>query len=296
MGQPLKSWSKRHCAFWAGTGSPHYLPHPASRGKIFAQNPNRSQFSQQLDLSRTKGHLDHEQFLHALSGFDAFAGDRELQEKLRWSDEKFARIKQKLVNQEGIVAGSGRGGTCAMTTPKLRQLRQDLANNILPGSIFVNVGESKQQGNTTRDWGLCKVFGFISAGHGARYANDMKRIKPGAIIYAYSSGAGYVGMGTALEAAVPITQFLVDGEPLQNRMPENPLFFHHLDDLEMCEWVVRVKWDKTLEREQAIYRTGLFVHVATSCRIKDAITVQYLHREFNRHLEAPVISDADRAD
>ncbi len=61
----------------------------------------------------------------------------------------------------------------------------------------------------------------------------------------------------------------------------------------MCDWVVRVQWDKTFERDEAIYRTGLFVYVATSCRIKDAITVQYLRSRFNSFLELPTISDAD---
>ena len=75
-----------------------------------------------------------------------------------------------------------------------------------------------------------------------------------------------------MEEAVPMAEFRVDGVPLQEKVPDS-LLFHDLDNPEMCEWVVRVKWDKTFDRDQAIYRSGLFVYVATSCRIKDAITV-----------------------
>lgn len=236
---------------------------------------------------------DHRKFLSKLVAFEAFASDSELRDKLGWSDKKFDKVKDALIENGVIISGSGRGGATAISTPKLRQLKEELLNEALPGGIFVNIGEAKEEGNTPRDWGLCATHGFVSAGHGSRYANDMKRIRPGAIVYAYSSGAGYVGVGTALEAAVPMAEFRVDGVPLQEKVSPDSLLFHHLDDPELCEWVVRVKWDKTFEREQAIYRTGLFVYVATSCRMKDAITVQYLRSRFNSFLELPTLTEAD---
>lgn len=236
---------------------------------------------------------DHRKFLSKLEAFEAFASDSELRDKLGWSDKKFDKVKDALVETGVVISGSGRGGATALSTPKLRQLKEELLNEALPGGIFVNIGEAKEEGNTPRDWALCATHGFVSAGHGSRYANDMKRIRPGAIVYAYSSGAGYVGVGTALEAAVPMAQFRVDGVSLQDKVSPDSLLFHHLDDPELCEWVVRVKWDKTFEREQAIYRTGLFVYVATSCRMKDPITVQYLRSRFNSFLELPTLTEAD---
>jgi hypothetical protein len=236
---------------------------------------------------------DHRKFLSKLEAFEAFAADSELRDKLGWSDKKFDKVKDALVETGVVISGSGRGGATALSTPKLRQLKEELLNEALPGGIFVNIGEAKEEGNTPRDWALCATHGFVSAGHGSRYANDMKRIRPGAIVYAYSSGAGYVGVGTALEAAVPMAKFRVDGVSLQDKVSPDSLLFHHLDDPELCEWVVRVKWDKTFEREQAIYRTGMFVYVATSCRMKDPITVQYLRSRFNSFLELPTLTEAD---
>lgn len=236
---------------------------------------------------------DHRKFLSKLEAFEAFASDSELRDQLRWSDKKFDKVKEALVENGVIISGTGRGGATALSTPKLRQLKEELVNDALPGGIFVNIGEAKEEGNTPRDWSLCATHGFVSAGHGSRYANDMKRIRPGAIVYAYSSGAGYVGVGTALEPAVPMADFRVDGMPLQEKVSPDSLLFHHLDDPEMCEWVVRVKWDKTFGRDQAIYRTGLFVYVATSCRMKDAITVQYLRSRFNSFLELPTLTETD---
>jgi hypothetical protein len=240
--------------------------------------------------------LEHRKFLSMLDAFEAFACDSELRDKLGWGDKKFDKVKKVLVESGVVISGSGRGGSTALSTPKLRQLKEELCNDALPGGIFVNIGEAKEEGVTTRDWALCASYGFVSAGHGSRRANDMKRIRPGAIVYAYSSGAGYVGVGTALEVAVPIAQFRVDGVPLQEKISPDSLLFHHLDDPELCEWVVRVKWDKTFQREQAIYRTGLFVYVATSCRMKDAITVQYLRSRFNSFLELPTLTEADLVD
>jgi hypothetical protein len=239
---------------------------------------------------------DHRKFLSRLDDFEEFACDSELRDKLGWSDKKFDKVKKVLLENGVVISGSGRGGSTALSTPKLRQLKEELCNDALPGGIFVNIGEAKEEGETTRDWALCASYGFVSAGHGSRRANDMKRIRPGAIVYAYSSGAGYVGVGTALEAAVPMAQFRVNGVPLQEKVSPDPLLFHHLDDPELCEWVVRVKWDKTFQREQAIYRTGLFVYVATSCRMKDAITVQYLRSRFNSFLELPTLTEADLVD
>ena len=276
---------------------------PNSHNQIEAIKPGDKPTNDEFIDKLTDGGVDgdattelknaEQRFLDALIQFDAFAGDTELRKQLGWKDKTFEHTKKSLVRRRLILAGAGRGGTSSLNTPKLLQLSAELADESLPGCIFVNIGEAKAEGNTTRDWNLCTEFGFVSAGHGSRYANDMKRIRPGAIIYAYSSGAGYVGVGTALEPAVPMAQFLVDGVPLQEKVPPNPLFFHHLDDLEMCEWVVKVKWDKTFGREEAIYRSGLFVYVATSCRIKDAITVQYLRQKFNSFLDEATLTDAD---
>ena len=265
---------------------------PAPPQEIEAPAPSVSS-APLTTVASTEIKPDHRKFISKLEKFEAFASDSELRSQLGWSDKKFDKVKDALVENGVIISGSGRGGATALSTPKLRQLKEELLNDSLPGGIFVNIGEAKEEGNTPRDWALCATHGFVSAGHGSRYANDMKRIRPGAIVYAYTSGAGYVGVGTALEAAVPMAQFRVDGVPLQEKVSPDSQLFHHLDDPELCEWVVRVKWDKTFEREQAIYRTGLFVYVATSCRMKDAITVQYLRSRFNSFLELPTLTEAD---
>lgn len=236
---------------------------------------------------------DRGKFLAQLRAADIFASDREIKNALGWGDQKFDKVKNSLLADRLILAGSGRGGASALPTPALLQLTDELSHEHLPGSVFVNIGEAREEGNTARDWGACKTFGFVSAGGGTRWINDMQRIKPGAIIFAYTSGSGYVGMGTAIEAAVPVAQFRVDGVPLREKISGGSSLFHDYDDVTMCEWLVRVRWDKLLDRSTAIYRNGLFVYVATSCRIKDAITVHYLRSQFGALIEAPVITEAD---
>jgi hypothetical protein len=239
---------------------------------------------QQADLT-----ADQQQYLDALTRFESFAGDAELRAGLGWDQAKIDQTKASLISRGFILGRADRGGASALLSPRLVQLTRELADDSLPGCVFVNIGEPKHSNGTKRAWDRCVTYGFVSAGWGSLYRQSMERIRPGAIIYAYSSGCGYLGVGTALEPAMPLRMFDIDGVLLQDMgiIPDEDrssesAFFHSLDDDQMCEWVVRVKWEKTLPRDQAINKSGLFVFNGTSCRIRDAITVQYLRSCLNQ--------------
>jgi hypothetical protein len=108
----------------------------------------------------------------------------------------------------------------------------------------------------------------------------MRSITPGSEVYLYLSQYGYVAKARTLTAAVPIGQFQVSGTPIAQLPLIAPDAMHHFDDHIMCEWLIGVEWDKVLNRNEAVRKKGLFVHTATSCRIKDPITIKYLREAF----------------
>ena len=153
------------------------------------------------------------------------------------------------------------------------------------GDWFVNVGDGNERSH--RNWEDCREYGFISAGHGARFARAMKKLEVGSTIYAYASGGGtvlrgYVGFGEVVEAAVPIKDFTVgeDDKPLLDMDLRSVGLGHDLDDLELSEWVVRIKWLKTYPRNQARWFTGAFAYRSTLCRLGQRKTLDFLHKEF----------------
>jgi hypothetical protein len=82
--------------------------------------------------------------------------------------------------------------------------------------------------------------------------------------------------------AVPIDQFTVNGAQISILPLVAPNALLHLGNHDMCEWLVRVEWVKALDRTNAIKKLGLYVHVATSCRIKDPMSIKYLREQFNK--------------
>lgn len=69
---------------------------------------------------------------------------------------------------------------------------------------------------------------------------------------------GYVGVGRVLAEAVPAPEFRVGKKPLGNLRLNAPKIFHHSDDLEQCEYAIRVEWLVANTREDALWKPGLF--------------------------------------
>lgn len=149
---------------------------------------------------------------------------------------------------------------------------------------FVNAGEG--DGRQHRNWDDCREYGFISAGYGIRFAKAMRKLAVGHTIYAYvkreNGVGGYVGYGEVVEAAVPIKDFTIGEQnvPLRSMDLRSTGLGHDVDDLDLSEWVARVKWLKTYPREQGRWFTGAFAHVGTLCRLGQRDTLDFLHKEF----------------
>jgi hypothetical protein len=55
---------------------------------------------------------------------------------------------------------------------------------------------------------------------------------------------------------------------------------HNRDDLDRCEYFVRVKWLKANPRERAFWTTGLFANQNTAARLRDTRTLDMLEEQF----------------
>lgn len=163
------------------------------------------------------------------------------------------------------------------------QHEQSNSNSEIQGEVgwvawFVNVGE--RQGHLL--WEDCVRYGCISAGGGCRYRDAIQKLKPGDVVYAYITGAGYVGYGEVIESAVPARNFVVEGTPLPDQHLTTSGYEVHKDkDLDVTDWVVRIEWFKFYRREQARFFSGAFVHRGTLCRLSQEETLEFLHQEFN---------------
>ena len=145
------------------------------------------------------------------------------------------------------------------------------------GYYFVNVGESQH-----RNWDDCRKYGFISAGHGPKARDAIKRLKDSDLIFAYMSGLGYVGYGTIATPAIMVKDFVV--ESTGKKLLESPLFQpgmkENCDDPDYSEWVATVKWAKTFTRDEAKKFTGAFANPNIVCRLRHPATVEFLKKEF----------------
>ena len=72
--------------------------------------------------------------------------------------------------------------------------------------------------NDGRSWEDCRKYGFMVAGGGKQWINDVKKLKVGDKLFAYLSGHGYVGLGDVTAEAVPFNDFVPSGsnQPLPN--------------------------------------------------------------------------------
>ena len=141
------------------------------------------------------------------------------------------------------------------------------------GYFYVNVGEGEH-----RNWDDCRRYGFVAAGGGRQWSRQLLRLRPGNKIYAYQKQSGYVGLGEVLAEAVPATDFMVRGTGTRILDADliQPGLARNRDDPETCEWLVAVRWIKTVSVSEAYMRPGIFANQNIVCRLRDPTTLGFL--------------------
>jgi hypothetical protein len=133
------------------------------------------------------------------------------------------------------------------------------------GEFYVSFGDT-----TSRSWEDARRFGFISGGGGNWYSQTLKRLSPGDRVWVKIPKTGYVGVGTVLEAALPIKDFSVHtdaGEqPALAVLKYAEKYRLTAEDPERAEYFVRVQWLDAVPEHQALNEVGLFGNQNTVCQ------------------------------
>jgi hypothetical protein len=127
-------------------------------------------------------------------------------------------------------------------------------------------------GETNRKWEDAVNFGFVSAGGGDWYSKTVRSLPVGARIFVYMPKIGYVGVGITTAQAL---NYLESKEWQEKRLLGN--YTHENGE---AEYIVPVKWLKTLTPDEAVYGNGLFASQHSTCKLRDAKTLKILTQKF----------------
>lgn len=53
-----------------------------------------------------------------------------------------------------------------------------------------------------------------------------------------------------------------------------------VDDPDLCEYVVRVEWVKTVSKQEAIWEKGMFANQNSACKLRNQFTIERLTEHF----------------
>ena len=133
------------------------------------------------------------------------------------------------------------------------------------GEYYVSFGDEE-----TRRWSDARQHGYIAAGGASWYSRTLEMLEVGGRIWVNVPGRGYVGVGTVLEKAKPITEFtLSDGSGKQ--VPIKQIVSTTLDinkPEDQLEYYVRVNWIKTVSLDKAVKEKGFFGNQNSAARPK----------------------------
>jgi hypothetical protein len=152
------------------------------------------------------------------------------------------------------------------------------------GEFYVSFGHHDR-----RDWEDARRYGFISAGGGLWYSNTLDYLEPGSRVWVnIPGGVGYVGVGEVTGKKTRVDQFKVPG-PGGSMIPiiEADLrakdMGEEMNNPEKAEYLVPVRWIKTVPIAEAVKEKGFFGNQNSVARPRDAkwaFTVQRLKERF----------------
>lgn len=124
--------------------------------------------------------------------------------------------------------------------------------------------------NGTRSWDDAVEFGFICGGGGAWYSRTLKLLEIGDRVWVNVPGTGYVGVGVVEGNMLPMNEFRIHTSagdvPVVEVAKRGTYHAEFVNDLEKCEYFVRVRWVQTVSLGKAIQEIGLFGNQNTICR------------------------------
>jgi len=125
----------------------------------------------------------------------------------------------------------------------------------------------------TRSWEDAVQYGFVAAGGGDWYSRTLRNVPLGAHIFAYIPQSGYVGAG------------VVTGQPevfhdsfLANQKNLRGTYTYANGEV---EYILPVRWLKTVPTNEALKGLGLFANQNSACKLRDAKTLSKCYEFFD---------------
>ncbi len=129
----------------------------------------------------------------------------------------------------------------------------------------------------SRKWEDAVKYGFISAGGGRWYSRTLNQLFVGARIFCMIPKSGYVGIGIVIDTVKPIKDVTFKVNETEVKMSELNLkatnMFHDVENLEKCEYVVKVKWLANVSKEEAYWVKGLKANQNSAYKLRSQYTI-----------------------
>ncbi|MGQ0684629.1 hypothetical protein [Bradyrhizobium sp.] len=124
-------------------------------------------------------------------------------------------------------------------------------------------------------------YGFFSAGGGRRYSGPLERLNKGDPIYVYRKGSGYVGLGIVEGKAMRANRFRVN-DVLLFELPlhQERILKRHEDDPDRAEYLVPIRWIKTVPVTEAKTFPNIFRNQNIVCKLTEPATLDFLYGAF----------------
>jgi len=133
------------------------------------------------------------------------------------------------------------------------------------GEYYVSFGQG-----VDRNWEDALKYGFICAGGGRWYSKTLNQLQKGDRVWVNIPQTGYVGVGIVEEPLVRIDEFKVMTDGRQVPLLEAPIDANYhkqfVNDEDRAEYVVRVKWLKSVPTTQAKSEIGFFGNQNSVCK------------------------------
>lgn len=151
--------------------------------------------------------------------------------------------------------------------------------------MYVNVGQGSDM---HRSWVDSRKYGFLAAGQGIRWRDQICRLNVGDIVAAFVATRGYVGIGRVLKEARMINEVTFNGKPALRCRFDGKGMKKNSGDEECSEFLCLVKWIKTVPVEEAYWKrtAGLFsTQLVTASLSNQQKTLRFLEGAFEVSFE-----------
>lgn len=146
------------------------------------------------------------------------------------------------------------------------------------GIYLVNVGEGIH-----RCWEDSRRFGFLSAGQHRKFSKQLEGLQAGDVVVAYLNTHGYVGVGIVEQGPVRVRDFRWRGKSLKRCGLKEPNIYDNSDDEDCSEYLVKVRWKKTVDVDGAKWkaRKDLFTtRLIRASLANQTKTLKFIEAEF----------------